>query len=116
VDVYEAEVKDAMTIEYYKDADGNYILDENGEKEPISKYEVYNSETDSYDEVYCASQSQVDSLTNLIKSTTKCANYDSDIFDIVSEQAAAYFAGQKSADEVAKLVQSKANIFVNEQR
>jgi ABC-type glycerol-3-phosphate transport system substrate-binding protein len=116
VDVYEAEVKDAMTIEYYKDADGNYILDENGEKEPIAKYSVYNSETDSYDDVYCASQSQVDSLTALIKSTNKCANYDSDIFDIVSEQSAAYFAGQKSADEVAKLVQSKANIFVNEQR
>jgi ABC-type glycerol-3-phosphate transport system substrate-binding protein len=116
IDVYNAAVKDAMTISYRTDTDGNYILDENGEKIPISKYEVYNSETDSYDEVYCASQSQVDSLTDLIKSTTKCADYDSDIFDIVSEQAAAYFAGQKSADEVAKLVQSKANIFVNEQR
>jgi ABC-type glycerol-3-phosphate transport system substrate-binding protein len=116
IDVYNAQVKDAMTIDYYTDTEGNYILDENGEKEPIAKYSVYNSETDSYDDVYCASQSQVDSLTALIKSTNKCANYDSDIFDIVSEQSAAYFAGQKSADEVAKLVQSKANIFVNEQR
>ena len=38
------------------------------------------------------------------------------IFAIVQEQAAAYFAGQKSAAEVARLVQSKANIYVNEQR
>ena len=43
-------------------------------------------------------------------------NYDMSILDIVTEQAQAYFAGQKSADEVAKLVQSKANIYVNEQR
>ena len=38
------------------------------------------------------------------------------IMDIVTEQAAAYFSGQKSAEEVAKLIQSKANIYINEQR
>ena len=52
----------------------------------------------------------------LIESTEKVVNYDSSIYDIVAEQSAAFFAGQKSAEEVAKLVQSKANIFVNEQR
>ena len=43
-------------------------------------------------------------------------NYDMSIADIVTEQAAAYFSGQKSAEEVAKLIQSKANIYINEQR
>ena len=38
------------------------------------------------------------------------------IYNIVSEQAQAFFAGQKSAEEVARLIQSKANIYVNEQR
>ena len=59
---------------------------------------------------------QADKLMELIESTEKVANYDSAIFDIVNEQAAAFFQGQKSAEEVAKLIQSKANIFVNEQR
>ena len=42
--------------------------------------------------------------------------FDGRILNIVKEQAQAYFAGQKSAEEVARLVQSKANIYVNEQR
>ena len=32
------------------------------------------------------------------------------------EQAEAFFQGQKTAEAVAKLTQSKANIYVNEQR
>ena len=67
-------------------------------------------------EIYAMTQEQADKLMELIESTDKVANYDSSIYDIVTEQAAAFFAGQKSAEEVAKLVQSKANIFVNEQR
>ena len=38
------------------------------------------------------------------------------ILEIVREQSEAFFAGQKSAAEVARLVQSKATIYVNEQR
>ena len=55
-------------------------------------------------------------IRELILTTTKVADYDQAILDIVTEQAAPYFAGQKTAEEVAKLVQSKANIYVNEQR
>ena len=55
-------------------------------------------------------------LRELVSTTTKVANYDSSIFEIVREQVQAYFEGQRSAEDVAKLIQSKANIFVNEQR
>ena len=43
-------------------------------------------------------------------------DYDESIISIVTEQAAAYFSGQKSAQEVAKLIQSKASIYINEQK
>ena len=43
-------------------------------------------------------------------------DYDTSIINIVKEEAAAYFAGQKSAEEVTKLIQSKANIYINEQK
>ncbi|MBQ4652289.1 MAG: hypothetical protein IJB78_06195, partial [Oscillospiraceae bacterium] len=57
-----------------------------------------------------------EALRNLVSTTTKYANYNDSVYEIVLEQAEAYFAGQKSAEEVARLIQSKANIYVNEQR
>ena len=62
------------------------------------------------------SQEQADEVLNVIETCTKVASYDTSIYDIVNEQAQAFFAGQKSVDEVARLIQSKANIYVNEQR
>ena len=56
-------------------------------------------------------------LYAVITSTSALYDFSSDsIFDIVREQSQAYFSGQKTAEDVAKLVQSKANIYVNEQR
>ena len=104
-----------MTTEYQTDAEGNYILDENGERIPISKG-GYGMPDGTVIEIYAITQEQADALMELINSTTKLANYNDSIFEIVSEQAKAFFAGQKSPEEVAKLIQSKANIYVNEQR
>ena len=61
-------------------------------------------------------QEQADELVALIESATQLADYSDSVIEIVIEQAAAYFDGQKSAQDVAKLVQSKVNIYVNEQR
>ena len=57
-----------------------------------------------------------DEIRELIETTTKAADYNDSIFNIVNEQAAAFFEGQKTAEDVARLIQSKANIYVNEQR
>lgn len=115
-DIFDEKAQEAMTIQYQQDEDGNEILDEEGNKIPIARYGRWNEATGESEEVYAIEPEQIDQLRELIASTEKKANYDSSIFDIVSEQAAAFFQGQKSAEEVAKLVQSKANIFVNEQR
>ena len=55
-------------------------------------------------------------LRDVIASATKMMDYDLSIINIVKEEAAAYFAGQKTAQEVCKLIQSKANIYINEQK
>lgn len=104
-----------MIPEYEKDASGNFVLDESGERIPVSKGGFGTADGHVY-EIYAITQEQADNLRAVINSTTKLANYNDSIFDIVNEQAQAFFAGQKSADEVAKLIQSKANIYVNEQR
>ena len=116
IDVFEAKAKEATTIQYQKDSEGNNLLDENGEPIPVVRYSMWNQHTDEIEEIYALNQEQVDQIRELIESTTKVADYDNSIIQIVTEQAAPYFAGQKSAADVAKLVQSKVNIYVNEQR
>ena len=55
-------------------------------------------------------------MRELIDTTTKLYKYDEDIYNIVVEGAAPFFDGQRSAQDVAKQIQSKAMIYVNEQR
>ena len=114
-ELFNEKLAEAMTIDYQKDGNGNYQLDENGEKIPVARLGTYNS-AGSITYFYALSQEQADSLVSLVNTTTKTADYNESLNSIVSEQAAAFFAGQKSAEEAAKLVQSKANIYVNEQR
>ena len=104
-----------MTPTYRKDAQGNFILDENGEKIPQARGNWYDENGEEHN-VYAMTQEQADAVLAVITTCTKVANYDTSIYDIVNEQAQAFFAGQKSVDEVCRLIQSKANIYVNEQR
>ena len=113
--VFDAKLQEAMTPQYEKDENGNFKLDENGERIEIPRGGVGFGDGSTYD-IYALTQEQADKLIELIDTTTKVMDTNDAIFNIVQEQAAAYFAGQKSAEEVARLVQSKANIYVNEQR
>ncbi len=115
INVYKEKLKEAMTPQYQTDSQGNYLLDENGDKIEQSQGGMGMSDGTVY-EFYAITQDQADKLWNLVSTTTKVADYNTSITDIVSEQAEAYFAGQKTPEEVAKLIQSKVNIYVNEQR
>ena len=101
---------------YQKDENGNYVLDENGNKIEVSRSGMSWGNGDNYIDIYATTQEQADKLWELITTTTKVADYSSSIYDIVNEQTPAFFSGQKSAEEVARLIQNKANIYVNEQR
>ena len=113
--VFNKQLKDFMTPRYRKDADGNILLDENGEKIEESRG-GWIDDSGVEHHIYAMTQEQADEVLSIIETCTKVASYDTSIYDIVNEQAQAFFAGQKSVDEVARLIQSKANIYVNEQR
>ncbi|MFD0693703.1 hypothetical protein ACFQZT_06310 [Paenibacillus sp. GCM10027628] len=59
-----------------------------------------------------------------VQSSTKSALYISDasllitpmnkVQTIIAEEAKAYFTGQKSADDVAKLIQNRVTTYINE--
>lgn len=112
--VFEAQIKDATTAKYETDANGNFKLDANGERIPKSIGTYYDGLTEV--PVYYLSEHQADQLRDTILSASKLLSFDQSIEDIVTEGAQAFFEGQKSAEECAKLIQSKANIYINEQR
>jgi ABC-type glycerol-3-phosphate transport system substrate-binding protein len=116
LDVFDEKAEQASTIQYQQNEEGQFLLDENGERMPIVRASMWNKDTQQTEEIYCLTEDQVQQIRELILTTTKVADYNQEILDIVKEQAAPFFAGQKTAEEVAKLVQSKANLYVNEQR
>ena len=65
--------------------------------------------------IYAMTQEQVDQILNLINTTTAVYGYDESILNIISDEAAAYFAGEKSLDDTANMIQSRVNLYVAEQ-
>lgn len=116
ISAFDSKAEIAMEPQYQTDINGNIMLDENGEKkkQPRVEYGFENGETFK---IYEVSAEQVAKVRQAIETTTRASSYSNDeITNIVSEESAAFLEGQKSAEEVAKLIQSKVNILINEQR
>ena len=62
------------------------------------------------------SKDRVDYIRSCIENTDSVYYYDEDIMEIIEEEAGAFFAGQKTAKQVADIIQSRAQIYVNESR
>ncbi|MCI9143788.1 MAG: extracellular solute-binding protein [Lachnospiraceae bacterium] len=90
-----------------------YYLDENGNKQEYDDYFYMGGEEIKLDPM---SQEQVDQLVNFIFSINKCYYGNNDITTIINEEMPSFFSGQKSAQEVAKIIQSRAQLFVDENR
>ena len=112
----EKKLEEAMTVEYEKDENGNYRLDEKGERIPVSRGGFWAEGMDEPMEFYALTQEQADKVMELINTTTKLYMENKAVLDIIFEQTDAFFSGQKTAEEVAKLVQGKMSIYINEQR
>lgn len=55
-------------------------------------------------------------VMDLINSTTNVSRYDRDISKIIDEEAAPFFEGQKSAQEVAEIIQNRVSNYIAENR
>ena len=111
-DMLEESFEEAMKEEGEYDENGEIMLDENGE--PI----IWPKTTWGYDdweaEIYAATPEQVQMVRDLIDSAVAGTNNDETILKIITEEAAAYFEGQKSAQEVAGIIQSRVQTDVSE--
>ena len=88
-----------------------YYTDENGNR--VEDHVVMNIGGENI-ELPRISDTEVDQLYAYLKTLNTEAYYDSSIENIIVEEAAAFFAGQKSAKDVAGVIQSRVQIYINE--
>lgn len=140
---FDAKLKKMMTEEYQTDENGNVMKDENGNPIRIPKVTYYTdgngtmtgystgnggvavmqASTDGSVEmgengevnVYAMTQEQADEILGLINATTAVYGYDESIMNIITDEAAPYFAGEKSLDDTVNMIQSRVNLYVAEQ-
>ena len=90
-----------------------YTTDENGNQVEISKGGI------DYVEYYAGTEEEIARLTDIINSCDRADTYDKQIWNIVEEEASAYFEnyeGRKSPEEVAEIIQSRVKLYVGENR
>lgn len=61
-------------------------------------------------------QQYVDVVKNHLRSLTQVVRYDTNMMNIINEETAAFFAGSKTAEETAKIIQNRVSIYVGESR
>ena len=67
-------------------------------------------------DIHAATQEDVDQIMELINNLDSAVSFDQDIYDIISEEIQPFFEGQKTAQDVAGIIQSRVTIYVNEQK
>ena len=102
----EKQFEEAMTEEYYEDEEGNKKRSE----KTTWGYEDFTVR------IYAAKDYEVEAIRNLIENTDTLYQYDQKMMEIITEEANAFFEGQKSAKEVADIIQNRIQVYVNENR
>ena len=58
----------------------------------------------------------VEHIYDIVMSTKKQLGYDESIYNVIMEEASAYFSGEKSVEEVTKLINNRVGIILTENR
>ena len=99
---------------YKTDEDGNQILDEDGNpiEESHSSWGINNFTIS----IYATKQEEYDQIMDLYNQVDRMSGSDNNVYDIVTEVSGSYFAGDRSLDDAAALIQNKVTTYVNESR
>ncbi len=105
-DAFEAYMKKFTATKEYTDDYGNIIIPlgaSDGEGESDYKYTPLSSDEEKQ-------------YRDLINNTTKVVDFNVDVMNIIKEEAAIYFSGQKSLDDTAGIIQKRVTTYVNENK
>ncbi|MGN1315386.1 MAG: ABC transporter substrate-binding protein [Lachnospiraceae bacterium] len=95
----------AMEKPYYTDNEGNKV-------EYDMTYYVGSMEI----KVDPLNKEETDRVMEFLQSINKISSYNDELFNIVSEESQSFLQGEKSAKEAAEIIQSRAKIYINENR
>ena len=105
--------KKAVTIEYWTDENGQPVLDENGDPIEIGVGGSIGYQ-DGWSYTYRkATQEEVDLILQLIDNAKPISLGIMQVLDIIDEEAAGYFEGQKTVDEVVNVIQNRVQLYVD---
>lgn len=110
---FEKQAERLMTPKYVMSKDGEYALDGRDEKieQPVAM-ESYGGVDITY---YAVTREDYDQLMELYYAIDTYSRWDPGLAPIITETAGAYFAGDKTLDEAAELIQNRASLYVSEQ-
>lgn len=97
--------EEAKKVPTYEDWEGNIV-------ESPNMYYIGGQEI----EIKPLTDADIERVRNLILSANQKAGDLADIEEILSEELESFFAGQKSAEDVAKIIQSRVSIYLNEKQ
>lgn len=109
---YELPVDKAVFVSKAEEAmEKPYYLDENGEKVEYDDIFYMNGEEIILPQM---TREQVDEFISFVEGIDKRTYNNENIQNIINEEAEAFFSGQKSVEDVAGIIQSRAQVYVNE--
>lgn len=103
--IWKEKAQTATKKPFYEDENGNKVEQD---------YTTWMGDTEII--LQPMTQEEVDKIFNFVASIDQIYYYNESIMNIINEDAAAFFEGQKSAKEVADIIQSRIQIYVNENR
>jgi len=109
----EEQIKEATEVEYIRDENGEILLDENGEPMTMGGGGI---SMDGWEYTYhTPTEEDVEQVLDILKKAKPITEgFDQSIIGIIQEEAEAFFQGQKSAEDVAGIIQNRLQNYVNE--
>lgn len=93
----------------------DYETDENGQQKKVPRGSYTDADGKQQD-YYALSQEDADRIKALVDSVTQAMDPNQQVTSIIDEEAGSFFSGAKTVDQVADIIQSRMNVYVNERK
>ena len=112
--VYEEMKHEAQSGAYKRNPDGSYALDADGKRIEADRGSVQVNGASV--KLHAVSEEDIALVEQITEATTHVLGMDESLKEILVSNASAFFADQRSVDDAVTQIQSRATIYVNEQR